>query len=135
MGAVGARTPSTGDVVNAAASIVGAFAATDTDRYFAGFAPDASFVFHAEQHRLDSRVAYEQMWAGWLADGWRVITCESTNQHVTTFPGGAVFVHDVATTVALPDGEDSYRERETIVFRHDEDGLLAVHEHLSPMPN
>lgn len=136
MGAVETRTPSIEQVKDAAANIVSAFAATDTTRYFEGFAPDASFVFHTEQDRLDSRAGYEKLWAGWLADGWRVVACESSNQQVAVFPGGAVFVHDVATTVALPDGEDSYRERETIVFRNSGDsGLIAVHEHLSPMPS
>ena len=134
MGAAAPHTPSDDQVLEAAAGIVGAFAATDTDRYFAAFAPDASFVFHTEPARLDSRDGYEVLWAGWLAEGWRVIACGSTNQHVTAFPGGAVFVHDVATTVALPDGEDSYLERETIVFRYSDGGLIAVHEHLSPMP-
>ncbi|MET1153515.1 nuclear transport factor 2 family protein [Arthrobacter sp.] len=134
MGTEEDRAPSMEQVKDAAASIVSAFAATDTDRYFAGFAPEASFVFHTEQERLEGRAAYESLWAEWLSAGWRVVSCQSSNQHVTVFPGGAVFVHDVATTVALPDGEDSYRERETIVFRHDEDGrLVAVHEHLSPM--
>ncbi|TJY69545.1 DUF4440 domain-containing protein [Arthrobacter sp. CAU 1506] len=134
MGTVESRAPSIEQVKDAAANIVSAFAATDTDRYFAGFAPEASFVFHTEQDRLEGRAAYESLWAEWLNDGWRVVDCQSSNQHVTVFPGGAVFVHDVATTVALPDGEDSYRERETIVFRHDADGrLVAVHEHLSPM--
>jgi hypothetical protein len=33
-----------------------------------------------------------------------------------------------------PDGQDSYRERETIVFRADADQLIAIHEHLSPVP-
>ncbi|MGW6174246.1 YybH family protein [Arthrobacter sp. NPDC055138] len=134
MGTENAHAPSIEQVKDAAAKIVSAFAATDTDRYFAGFAPDASFVFHTEQERLDSRAAYESLWTEWLNDGWRVVACQSSNQHVTVFPGGAVFVHDVATTVALPDGEDSYRERETIVFRNDERGsLVAVHEHLSPV--
>jgi hypothetical protein len=58
--------------------------------------------------------------------------CTSSNQLVQTFPGGAVFSHDVATTVATADGDEDLRERETIVFRSDDDGLIAIHEHLSP---
>nr|MDQ2698596.1 hypothetical protein [Actinomycetota bacterium] len=72
---------------------------------------------------------------------------------VQTFPGGAVFSHSVATTVETGEGTDSYRERETIVFRVEESSadfrvddsgtatdaaaprLIAVHEHLSPMPD
>jgi ketosteroid isomerase-like protein len=126
------RRPSTDEVLAAAAEIVAAFAATDGPRYFAGFAADASFVFHAEPARLDDRAAYERLWAEWTASGWHVLTCESTNQLVQPFPGGAVFSHDVATAVDTGDGEDRYTERETIVFRVEGDRLLAVHEHLSP---
>lgn len=129
------RQPSEQEVLQAAARIVDAFAATDTDRYFAAFAHESTFIFHTEQDQLDSRAAYESLWSGWVADGWSVVACASTNQKVTVFPGGAVFRHDVATTTRAGDGEESYRERETIVFRCDRDGKLsAIHEHLSPAP-
>ena len=128
------ETPSRDEVEVAASAIVDAFAATDGDRYFAAFAPDASFVFHSEPARLDDRAAYERLWAEWVEGGWRVTSCTSSDRHVQSFPGGAVFSHSVDTSVETPDGGDSYRERETIVFRADGDGLVAVHEHLSPMP-
>lgn len=129
------QTPSDAEVKGAAARIVAAFAATDTAGYFSGFAPECSFVFHSEPTRLDSRAAYEALWRGWLAEEWKVLSCSSTNQVVTAFPGGAVFAHDVQTTVWTGSTEDSYLERETIVFRMDSvNGLLAVHEHLSPTP-
>lgn len=128
------REPGTDEVLAAAAEIVAAFAATDGDRYFAGFAPEATFVFHAEPERLGDRAAYERLWASWVESGWRVLSCDSTNALVQTFPGGAVFTHDVATRVDAGDGEDAYRERETIVFRAQGDGLVAIHEHLSPAP-
>ncbi|MFB0836314.1 YybH family protein [Arthrobacter halodurans] len=134
-------TPTERDVLDAAARIVEAFAATDTERYFAGFAPDASFVFHTEPARLEDRAAYEALWADWIADGWRVTRCVSSNPRVQVFPGGAVFCHDVATSIeagadAGSRTTDSYAERETIVFRRAADGsLTAVHEHLSPVPD
>lgn len=129
------RTPSREEVEAAASAIVEAFAATDGPRYFATFAPDATFVFHTEPARLDDRGAYERLWAEWVASGWRVVSCASSDRHVQPFPGGAVFSHSVDTTVETPDGQESYRERETIVFRTDPGlGLVAVHEHLSPMP-
>lgn len=129
------RTPTVAEVEAAASAIVDAFAATDGSRYFATFAPDATFVFHTEASRLDDRGAYERLWDEWVASGWRVASCASTDRRVQPFPGGAVFTHSVATAVETPDGPDSYRERETIVFRTDLDrGLVAVHEHLSPMP-
>ncbi|MFK4730553.1 nuclear transport factor 2 family protein [Agromyces mediolanus] len=126
------RTPSAEEALAAADAIIDAFAATDGERYFAGFAPDASFLFHTEAARLDDRAAYEALWQGWVAGGWRVLECRSSGRLVQTFPGGAVFSHDVATRVDTGEGEDAYRERETIVFRVDAEGLLAVHEHLSP---
>lgn len=129
------RRPSEREVSQAAARIVEAFSATDTERYFSAFAPEASFVFHTERSRLESRAAYEELWSDWIASGWAVVACDSSNQHVVVFAGGAVFSHDVATTVRTGDGEESYQERETIVFRCEPDGaLLAVHEHLSPFP-
>jgi ketosteroid isomerase-like protein len=132
--------PSRDEVLAAASEIVDAFAATDGDRYFATFAPDATFVFHTEPERLADRAAYERIWAGWVADGWRVVSCTSTDRLVQPFPGGAVFTHSVETTAETGDGPETYRERETIVFRVDGTTdaagprLIAVHEHLSPMP-
>lgn len=125
-------TPEPSAVAHAAAAIVDAFAATDTERYFAGFSPDATFVFHTEPQRLDDRAAYERIWQEWLAAGWRVVSCSSSDSLIQVFDGGAVFSHTVDTTVHTGDGEESYRERETIVFALDGDRLIAVHEHLSP---
>jgi ketosteroid isomerase-like protein len=129
-----ARTPTEQEVLDAASAIVDAFAATDSGRYFAGFAPEATFIFHTEPTRLGDRAEYERLWSGWVDDGWRVLECESSDQAVQPFPGGAVFSHDVFTRVDAGGTEDAYRERETIVFRVDGDQLVAVHEHLSPMP-
>lgn len=128
------RTPHEDEVLSAASAIVDAFVATDGDRYFSGFAPDATFVFHTEPTRLNSRAEYESLWIGWVESGWRVLDCESSNPAVQSFPGGAVFSHNVFTRVNTGESEDAYRERETIVFRLDNDQLLAVHEHLSPLP-
>lgn len=128
-------TPTEGQVLAAADAIVAAFTATNTEAYFAGFAPEASFVFHPEDARLNSRAEYEALWAGWLADGWRVTDCRSSDRLVQPFPGGAVFTHTVSTSIDSADGPASYTERETIVFRVAEgDALIAIHEHLSTVP-
>jgi ketosteroid isomerase-like protein len=124
--------PTADEVVRAAVNIVEAFAATDGGRYFACFAPDATFCFHTEPARLNDRASYERLWQEWVSSGWRVRACESSDQLVQSFPGGAVFSHDVATTVETAEGEEHTRERETIVFRSDGDRLVAIHEHLSP---
>ncbi|MGX1793734.1 nuclear transport factor 2 family protein [Microbacterium sp. NPDC055312] len=125
--------PDTAAIADAAAAIVDAFAATDTARYFAAFAPDATFVFHTEPARLDSRAAYEHLWAEWLESGWRVLSCASSDSRVQVFDGGGIFTHTVDTTVHTADGDESYRERETIVFALQHGRLVAVHEHLSPL--
>lgn len=127
------NTPDPASVHAAAAEIVDAFAHTDADRYFAQFAPDATFVFHPEPRRLDDRAEYERLWSEWVASGWRVTSCVSTDPHVQVFTGGAVFTHTVDTSVETADGPESYRERETIVFADTGERLVAIHEHLSPL--
>lgn len=127
------NTPTTEAVAAAASAIVDAFQANDSERYFATFAPDATFIFHSEPARIDDRATYERMWSEWAASGWRVISCASSDRRIQIYPGGAVFTHTVDTSVATADGPDSYRERETIVFTTDGDDLVAVHEHLSPL--
>lgn len=127
------RTPDAAEVEAAAAAIVDAFGATDGERYFSAFADDASFVFHTEPSRLDSRAAYERLWRTWVESGWRVVSCDSSERLVQPLAGGAVFSHTVDTTVETGEGRESYRERESIVFAVDGDRLVAVHEHLSPL--
>lgn len=129
-------TPTEATVFTAADAIIAAFAATDTDAYFAGFAPDATFIFHPEENRLNSRAEYEKIWQGWVESGWRVTSCESLDRKVQTFAGGAVFSHTVVTSITSPAGDDSYVERESIIFSTTpEGGLTAIHEHLSTVPD
>ncbi|TWS18971.1 nuclear transport factor 2 family protein [Tsukamurella asaccharolytica] len=127
------RTIPEGEVLAAADRIIEAFTATDTDGYFAGFDPRATFVFHTEPRTLADRAEYERLWAGWIDSGWRVISCESTARIVTAVGGTAVFSHDVHTVTQVRDGSRTEtRERESIVFATAPDGtLVAVHEHLS----
>jgi uncharacterized protein (TIGR02246 family) len=132
--AMTATTPTEEDVLAAASAIVEAFTAADGERYFSLFAPDATFVFHTEPERLNDRASYERLWRDWVTNDWRVTSCVSSAQHVQLLVGGAVFTHSVSTSVHTPDGPESYRERETIVFRAEDDGLIAIHEHLSPQP-
>ena len=117
----------------AADALVEAFARSDAEAYFACFSPDATFVFHTTDRRLESRAEYEQLWARWVAeDGFRVVSCRSTAPRVQVLGDTAVFTHDVHTVVATTGGEESSAERETIVFARAGDGWTAVHEHLSP---
>jgi ketosteroid isomerase-like protein len=122
------------DVLAAADALVAAFAATDTAAYFDCFTPDATFVFHPEPARLDNRAAYQALWADWLAAGWRVVSCTSTDRLVQLYGDVAVFSHAVRTTTSEGGVESTTDERETIVFTRVGERLLAVHEHLSPVP-
>ena len=130
------------EVLAAAADLVAAFGRHDTAAYFAAFRPDATFVFHTHPEPLRSRAAYEELWASWEADGFAVLGCTSSEQHVQLLgdeDGGgdgdvAVFTHRVATRVRPATGqpEEALDERETIVLTRGPEGWRAVHEHLSP---
>ncbi|MDF2826456.1 MAG: ketosteroid isomerase [Mycobacterium sp.] len=126
--------PSTEQVLAATDALVAAFAATDTAAYFAGFSPDATFVFHSEDARLDDRAAYEALWASWLASGWRVESCVSSERLVQLLGDTAVLTHTVDTGTSGQGESSTPRERETIVYTRDGDRLVAVHEHLSSTP-
>lgn len=118
-------------VLEAAADLVSAFASNDTARYFDCFSEDASFVFHTLAEPLGSRAAYEALWQQWQADGFAVLSCESSNPLVNVQGDAAIFVHDVATHVRVGSEELRLKERETIVFRLEGTRWLAWHEHLS----
>jgi uncharacterized protein (TIGR02246 family) len=119
------------EVRAAAAELVDAFASNDTARYFACFSNDATFVFHTLAHPLHSRDAYQVLWEEWQAEGFAVLSCRSSNAHVSLQGDVAVFIHDVATHLRVGGEELRLRERETIVFRQHEHRWLACHEHLS----
>jgi ketosteroid isomerase-like protein len=124
------------EVRAAARGLVDAFGRHDTHAYFDAFAADATFIFHTTDVRLGSRVEYERLWDEWESDdGFRVVSCRSTNAQVQLVGReGAVFSHDVETTVSTHASTSTVSERETIVFERVDGRWLAVHEHLSPAP-
>lgn len=124
------------EVLDAARELVEAFGAHATDAYFDSFSPEATFVFHTHDEPLRSREAYRELWSSWERDGFRVLSCASSDQHVQVLDEDvAVFTHAVHTVVRTGDAEESLDERETVVFRREPGGRwLAVHEHLSPAP-
>lgn len=116
-------------------SLVAAFASSDAERYFAHFDPDATFVFHDLPGRLESRAAYEAVWASWVAEaGFEVRACTSTGQRIQEYGDLAVFSHDVHTVRVVDGKEEELFERETIVLRRVDASWTCVHEHLSPDP-
>ena len=124
----------TEQVTTATDKLVAAFAATDTAAYFACFSADATFVFHPEAARLDDRAAYEALWASWIDAGWQVVSCTSSDRLIQLLGDAAVLTHTVDTVTSEGGTETATRERESIVFVRDGDRVLAVHEHLSPVP-
>ncbi len=126
----------TDEVLAAASHLVEAFGRHDTAAYFECFAPEATFIFYTTVARLASRAEYQQLWADWERENeFRVLSCVSAGQVVQVLGDAAIFSHDVTTIVRTRAGEDTVRERESIVFRRRRDGSwVAVHEHLSPVP-
>jgi len=122
-------------VLQAAADLVTAFAQNDREAYFGAFSADATFVFYTLQQPLLSRDAYQALWDSWRLEGFEVLSCTSSNAHVSLQGDVAIFIHDVATELRMQ-GEQSFsQERETIVFRREQQGRwLACHEHLSATP-
>lgn len=120
----------------AATALIKAFGSMDTDAYFGAFAPNASFIFHTEPDRVASTTDYRNLWAGWVADGWRVQGCTSTNQLIQLAGPTAVFTHDIETLISVNGTPERLTERETIIFAATADGAItAIHEHLSPAPS
>lgn len=124
----------TDSVLAAAAKIVDDFGHHRTAEYFAGFAADATFMFYTHTERLDSRAAYETLWAKWESeDGFKVHGCRSSHQKVQLIgDDAAVFTHLVSSDIEFAGEVSTIEERETIVFAKHGDHWLAVHEHLSP---
>jgi ketosteroid isomerase-like protein len=124
------------EVLQAAADLVTAFANNDRDAYFGAFSDDASFLFYTLEQPLLSRDAYQAVWDSWRLEGFEVLSCVSSNAFVSLQGDEvAIFIHDVATELRMQ-GEQSFsQERETIVFRRQQEGRwLACHEHLSATP-
>jgi ketosteroid isomerase-like protein len=122
------------DVEDAAVALIDAFARNDRGTYFAAFVPEASFIFHSTKRVLETRAEYEAEWEAWIKDlGFEVKKCDSSHRKVKVYGEVGVFTHQTATTISTNDGEQSYNERETIIFHREDGKWLAVHEHLSPL--
>ena len=128
---------SAAEAVRAAAeSLVAAFGRGDLDTYFGCFSPDATFLFHSADELLPSTADYRCEWARWEEEqGFAVLDCATSDTVVRVHGDTAVLTHRVRTTVTASGETSVLHERETIVFRRQDDGRwLGVHEHLSPAP-
>ena len=121
-------------VRRAAQTLVAAFGRGDLDAYFACFAADATFLFHSTDELLPSTADYRAEWARREDDqDFGVLDCTTSDTDVRLHGNTAVLTHRVRTTVRASGATSVLHERETIVFRRQDDGRwLAVHEHLSP---
>jgi ketosteroid isomerase-like protein len=128
------RVQGTRQVLEAADRLVAAFGEGRVDDYFACFHPEATFVFYTADRRLESTAEWRELWDSLVRkEDFRVLECLSRERRVQDLGDTAVFTHDVQTRVSTRSGEETLRERETIIFaRQDGGGWLAVHEHLSP---
>lgn len=123
-------------VLQAAAHLVSCFATHDFEGYFSCFDEETVFIFHTAANVLKSKSEYMNEWRTWEKEwGFKVKACKSSNQRVQMFDSMAIFSHDVATTLGTNDGDKSFQERETIVFHLVSGKWIAVHEHLSAMPD
>jgi ketosteroid isomerase-like protein len=133
---VGAGADPAAEVIAASKAIIAAFGRDDPDAYFPLLDPQATFIFHTTPQRVESRAAYEQEWAAWRRDlGFRVRSCTSSDQRVQLFGNVAILTHLVRTEITTKKGDETLRERETIVFHHRDGRWIAVHEHLSAQPS
>ncbi|MCE0488275.1 YybH family protein [Ornithinimicrobium sediminis] len=125
------------EVLRAAAQLVAAFGEHRVADYFGCFDESATFIFHNVSQPLRSRADYERLWLDWERHlDFRVLECRSSNEALDVHGDVAVFTHDVRTRTSTLEGEETLVERETIIFRRVPDsGWLAVHEHLSTMPD
>lgn len=124
-------------VLAAANHLLEVFGSHQRDEYFACFTEDATFIFYNTPGLLGSRAAFEAEWDRWVAeDGFQVLGCTSSDQAVQMVGDDvAIFTHSVSTRARSLGEEGTSDERETILFRRQEDGRwLAIHEHLSPAP-
>ncbi|MDU9416824.1 nuclear transport factor 2 family protein [Pseudomonas sp. zfem005] len=123
-------------VMEAARELVAAFARNDTEAYFTAFSEDASFLFHTTPGVLQGRAAYRELWDTWQREGFRVLGCESRNPLLSLQGEVAIFMHEVVTRLRVGGEAITSLERETIVFRQQQEQgrWLACHEHLSAMP-
>lgn len=124
------------EVRQAAATLVAAFGRGDLEAYFDCFSTDATFLFHSTDALLPSTADYRCEWKRWEDEQrFGVLDCTTSDTEVRLHGDTAVLTHRVRTTVTSSGVTSVLQERETIVFRRQDDGRwLAVHEHLSPAP-
>ena len=88
--------------------LVDAFSRTDTSAYFGQLAPEATFLFHTEPAVVPDRAAYRALWDSWVASGWRVVACKSSDRQV-----------QLLGSVALDPLPDVGRQRDVVELRAD----------------
>lgn len=113
-------------------AIIDDYAHHRRDAYFSRFAPDATFVFHTSDARLESRSEYETMWHSWEDEhAFQVISCRSSERRMQMSGDVGVFSHRVDTVLTMDGAEEHPAERETIIVALRDGVWIGIHEHLS----
>ncbi len=87
------------DIRVTAQRVIGAFGRFDREAYFGYCDRDATFSFYYAPKVL-TMIEYGEIWNGWEQSGFRVLTCESSNQVIVEVTDNVgLFVHDVRTEV------------------------------------
>jgi ketosteroid isomerase-like protein len=119
------------DIRVAAQRVIDAFGRFDQETYFGCFDPDAIVSFYYEPKVL-TLVEYRAIWRDWEQSGFRVLTCESSNQLIVEVADNVgLLVHDVRTEVVERGENKTLNERESILLRKRDRDWLVIHEHLS----
>jgi len=137
-GSAGVTSGKAAEVLAAAERLLTAFAAGNTEEYFACFDPEATFIFHSLPGRISSTAEYRTLWAQWVRElDLRVLGCSSSDQTVDFISDdAALFTHSVEVSVQTRMGKEQRHERESIVFvRRPGGAWFALHEHLSRAPS
>ncbi len=85
-------------------------------------------MFHPQPGRFVDRGAYEEVWNTWLADGWRVVSGDSTERVVQIYGSTAILTHRVQIVTAFGADESVTDGRQRIVLVAHRGELRAVHE-------
>jgi len=107
--------------------------AGDLDAYFAGFAPDATFVFHDEERRLESPGEYRALLEERIAgSGLRFLDRRRSEVRVQRWEDGAVVSFLDEATYEWEGDRETTRGRASWVLRREGGRWVVVHVHISP---
>ncbi|HWO69487.1 MAG TPA: nuclear transport factor 2 family protein [Actinomycetota bacterium] len=107
--------------------------AGDLDAYFAGFAPDATFLFYNEERRLESTAEYRALLEERIAgSGLRFLDRLRSEVRVQRWEDVAVVTFLDEATYEWEGDRETTRGRASWVLRRDGERWVVIHVHISP---